>query len=156
MAKENQEEIDFRRILHAFVSTAALGIAIFITMWIIDYANKQLQTTILSNINFFLTNSWPIIIGFVLLIQIWEYIYPIRTEKLKYLNPLINAVSILFGLWLVVVFIDGLRFFNQNAQVDLIMAFPAQLFFTQIYWIIGLAILVKYAQFFLKESKTKQ
>jgi len=148
-----KKEIDPKRIIQALFSTAALAFAIFLAVWIIDYFNTEVKMVALTNLVVFLNNNWPIIIGFVLLIQIWEYIYPFYKKWLKYAKPLIDAISLIFGLWLVVVFLNGLRMFNETTQVDFFLRFPHELFFTQLVVVVGLFIFIKYAQFFLYESK---
>jgi len=148
----DQEKVDPKRIAQIIVSTAALAFAIFLAIWIIDYFNKEINMIALTNLNTFLISSWPILVGFVLIIGLWDYLFRFFKKWLKYAKPLVEGAELVFGLWLVVVFFDGIRIFNTNPQVDFFLKFPNELFFTQFIMVALLIIFIKYSQFFLAQK----
>ena len=148
-----KRDLDFKKIVQIILSSAAFAFALFIVMWVIDYFSKEFANVILTNILVFLNENWPVLVGFVLIIQLWEYLYSLYKSRLKYFAPLISSVELIFGLWLVVVFFGGLAPLNINEQVNVILKFINDLFFTQFIVIVLLILFVKYSQFFFYESK---
>ena len=148
-----KKELNFKKVVQIILSSAAFAFALFIVMWIIDYFSKDFSNVILNNILVFLNENWPILVGFVLFIQLWEYLYQLYKNRLKYFAPLVSSVELIFGLWLVVVFFGGLAPLNINEQVNVILKFVNDLFFTQFIVIVLLILFVKYSQFFFYESK---
>ena len=151
--KFDQQKIDPKRIAQVIVSTAALAFAIFLAVWIIEYFNKEINMLALTNLNAFLSSSWPIIVGFVLVIGMWDYLFKFYKKWLKYAKPLVEGAELIFGLWLVVVFFNGLRIFNTNTQVDFFLKFPNELFFSQFIMVSLLIIFIKYSQFFIAQRE---
>jgi len=147
------EKVSAKKIAQIFISSAALGIALLLAIWIIDYFNVELKLVALTNINWFLNAHWMIVVGFVLFIGLWQYLSPFYKKYLTYFQPLVDSIEILFGLWLIVVFLDGLRVFNTSTQAEFFMKFPADLFFNQFVIVVLLVILVKYSQYFLVSNK---
>jgi len=147
------KELDFKKIGQILFSSAAFAFALFIVIWIIDYFVKGMPNVILSNILTFLNGNWPILVGFVVFIQLWDYLYFLYKGMLKYINPLMRSIELIFGVWLVVVFFAGLTPLNLNAQVNVFLVFVNDLFFTQFVVIALLILFVKYSQFFFYESK---
>jgi hypothetical protein len=148
-----KKELDFKKIMHILLSSVAFAFALFIVIWIVDYFSKELSNVILSNILTFLNENWPLLIGFVVFIQLWEYLFKLYKGWLKYIAPLVSSIELIFGLWLVVVFFGGLTQLNLNPQVNIFLEFINQLFFTQFIVIALLILFIKYAQFFFYESK---
>ena len=148
-----KKELDFKKIMQIFLSSAAFAFALFILIWVMDYFSKELSNVILSNILTFLNENWPILIGFVLFIQLWEYLFKLYKGWLKYVAPLVSSIELIFGLWLVVVFFGGLTPLNLNEQVNIFLTFVNELFFTQFVVIALLILFIKYSQFFFYESK---
>ncbi|MFA5931608.1 MAG: hypothetical protein WC821_04850 [archaeon] len=150
----DDKEINFKKLAQIFISSFALAIALFLAIWVIDYLNKELNMVVLTNLSTFLTGNLLIVVGFVLFIGMWDYVYPFYLKWSKYAKPLVDALSLVFGLWLVVVFLGGLVIFNENPQLNLFLKFPSELFFSQLILIVLLFIFIKYSQFFLYESKS--
>jgi hypothetical protein len=65
-----KKELDFKKIMHILLSSVAFAFALFIVIWIVDYFSKELSNVILSNILTFLNENWPLLIGFVVFIQL--------------------------------------------------------------------------------------
>ena len=148
-----ERELDFKRIMQILLSSAAFAFALFIVIWVIEYFSKEISNIFLTNILTFLNENWPLLIGFVLLIQFWDYLYTLYKGWLKYIAPLISSIELIFGLWLVVVFFGGLTPLNLNEQVNVFLTFINELFFTQFVVIALLILFIKYSQFFFYESK---
>lgn len=151
-----KKELDFRRIMQIFLSTGALTLALFIVIWVLDYFVKQMPNVIVSNLLAFLNGNWPILIGFVLFIQLWEYLYKLYKGWLTYGAPLVSSIELIFGLWLVVVFFAGLTPLSISEQVNVFLSFANELFYTQFIVICLLILFIKYAQFFFSESKRNE
>ena len=148
-----KKDLDFKKIFQIILSSVAFSLALFIAMWIIEYFSKEIPNAIITNILVFLNENWPVLVGFVLFIQLWEYLYKLYKMRLKYFAPLVSSVELTFGLWLVVIFFAGLAPLNINEQVNIILNFINDLFFTQFVIIVLLILVVKYSQFFFYESK---
>ncbi len=148
-----KKELDFKKIGQILFSSAALAFAIFILIWIINYFVKEMPNLILSNILTFLNQNWPILVAFVLLIQLWEYLHFLYKGWLKYLHPLMMSIELIFGIWLVVVILGGLTPLNLNPQVNVFLMFINDLFFTQFVVVSLLILFINYSKFFFYESK---
>lgn len=148
-----KKQLDFKRIMQVFFSSAAFTLALFIAMWVISYFAKEMPNVILSNILTFLADNWPVLAGFVLLVQLWEYLFQIYKGWLKYIAPLMSSIELIFGLWLVVVFLAGLTPLSISEQLNVFLKFANELFFSQFLVIALLILFIKYAQFFFYESK---
>jgi hypothetical protein len=152
----SEDKISAMKIAQVFVSSAALGVAILLAIWIVNYFNVELKLAALTNLSWFMNAYISVIIGFVLLMGLWQYLYPFYKKQLSYFKPLVESVEILFGLWLIVVFLDGLMIFNTNPQLDFFLKFPAQLFHGQFVILSLLVCLVKYSQFFMSASQKEE
>lgn len=152
----NKKELDFKRIMQIFFSSAAFAFAIFIAIWVLDYFVKQMPNVLVSNLLNFLNDNWPILVGFVLLIQLWEYLFKLYKGWLKYIAPLMSSIELIFGFWLVVIFLAGLTPLSISEQLNVFLKFANELFFSQFVVIALLILFVKYAQFFFYESKKEE
>lgn len=150
-----KKEFDFKRVMQIILSTVALVLVIFIAIWIMDYFLVEFPNIVLQNLRNFLNDNWYILAGFVLLKLIWDYLYGLyyKNKILRYVNPLINSIELVFGLWLVVVFLSGLTALSISEQLNVFLKFFSDFFFTQFLIIALLILVIKYAQFFFYESK---
>ncbi|MEK6959322.1 MAG: hypothetical protein AABW59_04730 [archaeon] len=150
---QKRKEFDLQEFLYSLTSTAALAFAVFIAMWVIAYFNETMKNAMLTNLNAFLASSWIVIVGFVLIVSVWEYFYPIYYDKMKYGRPAMLAIEFLFGFWLVAVFLDGLRaFVAPTDQVNIFLTFPFKLFNEQFVMVALLLLFIHYARFFLRKK----
>ncbi len=146
------KEFDIGKVFQILAATMALGLCIFLVIAATDYFNPNSQIPLLANLKEFLNTYWMIIVGFVLLISLWEYIYPLYSKVLKYVKPIIDATSLMFGLWIVSVFLKGLIvFLDQNSQVAIFLNFPHNFFFQQFVVLYLLFTFVGYSKLFLKK-----
>ncbi len=151
-----KKQLDFKKVIQILFSSAAFALALFIVIWVIDYFSKAMPNVIISNILVFLNENWPILVGFVLLIQLWEYLFQLYKGWLKYIAPFISSVELIFGLWLVVVFFAGLTPLSISEQLNVFLKFANELFFSQFLIVALLILFIKYAQFFFYESKKNE
>ena len=143
---------NWKRFAHAFVSTIALAIAIVLAIWIINYFNEFLKMEILTGITDFLVAYGVIIVGMVLLFSVWEYIYPLYKVKLRYVKPLIDAIGLTFGLWIVSVILLGLTVFvGGYPELAPWLSFLNALVLEQFIYIFLLFLFVSYAKFLLND-----
>lgn len=150
MPYDYEDELDIKKIFQVVAASVALALAIFIAVWVIDYFNAVNEMVILTNISIFLKGYWPIITGFVFLISLWDYVYPIYRDKLRYVKPVIEATSIMFGLWLVAIFLKGLMVIaDVGEQAAPFLSFLHDLYFQQFVVLYLLFIFIGYSRFFL-------
>jgi hypothetical protein len=151
----DKKEFDFKKLMQLILSSVALALVIFIIIWILDYFLIEFPNIILQNLKIFLNDNWFILVGFVLLKLIWDYIYGLyyKNKILNYTNPLIDSIELIFGFWLIIVFLSGLTVLSISEQLNVILNFFSDLFFTQFLIIALLVLVVKYSQFFFYESK---
>ncbi len=146
----DDEDLDIKKVFQVIAASVALALAIFIAVWVIDYFNASNNMDILSNISLFLTTYWSVIVGFVFLISLWDYVYPIYRKKLKYVKPIIEATSIMFGLWIVATFLKGLLVIvNVGDQAAPFLTLLHDLYFQQFAVLYLLFIFIGYSRFFL-------
>ncbi len=126
-----KKEFDFKRVMQIILSTVALVLVIFIAIWIMDYFLVEFPNIVLQNLRNFLNDNWYILAGFVLLKLIWDYLYGLyyKNKILRYVNPLINSIELVFGLWLVVVFLSGLTALSISEQLNVFLKFFSDFFF---------------------------
>ncbi|MFA7134033.1 MAG: hypothetical protein WC122_03575 [archaeon] len=151
----DKKEFDFKKLMQLILSSVALALVIFIIIWILDYFLIEFPNIILQNLKIFLNDNWFILVGFVLLKLIWDYIYGLyyKNKILNYTNPLIDSIELIFGFWLIIVFLSGLTVLSISEQLNVFLNFFSDLFFTQFLIIALLVLVVKYSQFFFYESK---
>ncbi|MFA6319757.1 MAG: hypothetical protein WCX66_02430 [archaeon] len=151
----DKKEFDFKKLMQLILSSVALALVIFIIIWILDYFLIEFPNIILQNLKIFLNDNWFILVGFVLLKLIWDYIYGLyyKNKILNYTNPLIDSIELIFGFWLIIVFLSGLTVLSISEQLNVFLKFFSDLFFTQFLIIALLVLVVKYSQFFFYESK---
>jgi len=146
---DSDNEFDLRRVFQVFAASAAMALALFVAVWVIDYFNVVAGIELLTNLSTFIKNNWYIVVGFIFFISIWEYIYPLYSKKLKYVKPIVDATSIMFGLWLVAIFLKGLVVFVEAAsQPALFLGLLHDLYFNQFAIIYLLFIFVGYSKVF--------
>jgi hypothetical protein len=146
-------QFSFKGLAHALVATAAFAVFILILSWVIDYFNSAWQIEVLTNLNIFLVNNWIILVLMVLLFSVWEYLLPVFRRRLRYVKPLIDAIGLMFGLWLVAVILKGLTIFvEEGSEFAITFNFLHEMFFGLFYWLFLLFLFVSYSKFFLKEK----
>jgi len=135
-------------LLHPIISTAALAIAIILVIFIGQYFNEVLNMLWLQALTDFLTTWWFVLIGFVLLVSVWDYIFPFYEDKLQVVKPLIQTIGLVFGLWLVAEFVAALTLLVGE---DFVLQSFRNIFFEFFVWIFLLFLFIKYAQYLLKK-----
>jgi len=147
--------IDIKKILQIVASSVALGLAIYLVTWVLDYLNTSFSIAVISNISLFLKDSWIIIVGFVFIISLWDYLYPMFKEKLTYIKPIIDATSLMFGLWIVAVILKGLTalLVDQAAQISILLNLLQKLYFEQFVVLYILFVLVAYSKLLWIDKK---
>ncbi|MDD3086188.1 MAG: hypothetical protein PHD80_03775, partial [Candidatus ainarchaeum sp.] len=115
----DKKEFDFKKLMQLILSSVALALVIFIIIWILDYFLIEFPNIILQNLKIFLNDNWFILVGFVLLKLIWDYIYGLyyKNKILNYTNPLIDSIELIFGFWLIIVFLSGLTVLSISEQL---------------------------------------
>ena len=141
-------------ILHPVLKAAAFSIALILVMFIAEYYNSALGVDWIGGLVGFLKTYWAIISGFVLLVSVWDYLYPFYKDKnyAKYMKPLIDSVGLTFGLWLVVEFIAALAYFLPDANAIFLLGSFRDIFFIYFVWIFLLFMFINYARLFLEEK----
>jgi hypothetical protein len=153
IGNNNEKSFSWKRFFHTFVSSAALAVTLLIAIWIIDYFNAGLQLEFLSKINGFLITFWWVLAAFVLLISLWDYLFTLFHKKLKYFKPLIDAIGLIFGFWLVASILYGLTFFVQpESNIILFLTFMHDIFYQLNILLFLLFLLVSYAKFLLSDK----
>jgi hypothetical protein len=149
---------DFKRVMQILLSSAAMALVIFIVIWVLEYFSKEISNVVLTNFKVFLVDNWPIIVGFVFIKLLWDYLHGLyyKNKAIQYTAPLIVSIELIFGFWLVVVFLSGLTALSISEQVNVFLNFAKELFFAQFLVIALLILVVKYAQFFFSESKRNE
>jgi hypothetical protein len=150
----SEVSFSFKSFAHAFVSSAALAIMLLIVIWVINYFNYSIQMEVLSNLNLFLISNWYILVNFTLLISIWDYLYPLYKRKLNYVKPLIDSIGLIFGFWLVAIFLYGLKVFVDpfNEVLHLALNFMHDVFFELNILLFLLFLFVSYAKFLIQKK----
>lgn len=149
---QKSKEFSFGKVFQIIAATLALGLAIFLAIAILDYFGPSLQIPALININEFLKMYWFIIVGYVLLISLWDYFYELYKKQLKYVKPIVDGTSLMFGLWIVVIFLKGLIvFLDPSSQTALFLNFPYDFYVQQFVILYLLFIFVGYSKLFLKK-----
>ena len=134
------------------VSSAALAVAILILIWIINYFNEGLKLEVLTGISGFLTTFWWVIVAFVLLISMWDYLYSLYKPKLIYINPLIDSIGLFFGFWLVASILYGLKFFIEPENVaNLFLSIMHDIFYQLNILLFLLFLFISYGKFLLQK-----
>lgn len=145
----SDNEFDLRRLFQIFAASAAMALALFVAVWVVDYFNVTAGLDLLTNLSTFIKSNWYIVVGFIFFISIWEYIYPMYSKKLKYVKPIVDATSLMFGLWLVAIFLKGLAVFVEaSSPPALFLGLLHDLYFTQFAVIYLLFIFVGYSKVF--------
>ncbi|NMA44904.1 MAG: hypothetical protein GX950_03790 [Candidatus Diapherotrites archaeon] len=146
------DEFSFGKVFQIIASTLALGLVIFLIVAALDYFGPNLQIPVIINIKEFLKLYWFIIVGYVLLISFWDYFYELYKKQLVYIKPIIDGTSLMFGLWLVVVFLKGLIvFLDPTSQTATFLTFPHDFYMAQFVIIYLLFIFVGYSKLFLRK-----
>lgn len=149
---QRDKEFSVGKVFQILTATFALGLAIFLVIAVLDYFETSLNLDILLNLKEFLKNYWFILVGFVLLISFWDYFYLLYKKQLKYVKPLIDATSLMFGLWIVVVFLKGLIvFLEAGSQITIFLNFPHDFYFQYFVIIYLLFICIGYSKIFLRK-----
>jgi hypothetical protein len=153
--QDYEPEIDLRKIGQIIASSVALGLAIYLLTWVLDYLNTSFSIAILSNVSVFLKGALYVFIVFVLLIGLWDYLFPKFEEKLKYIKPLVDATSLMFGLWLVAIFFKGLTVLivDSASQIVVILTLLQKLYFEQFAVLYILFILIAYSKMLFMDKK---
>ena len=151
-----KKEFDFKGLAYPLLRTIALAVAIFIAIWVLNYF-APMKVPVMENLLVFLTNNWYYVVGFVLLVSVWEYVYPLYYKQLKYGAPAIEAISLLFGFWLVAIFLWGMKVFTASSpEVSTMLQFIGDFFFALEIPIFILFLVVTYARFFMKEKEREE
>ena len=146
------QEFSFKKFAHAIVSSVAFAIALLVVMWIINYFNVTAQIEVLTSILDFLNAYWIVLVAFVLLISLWDYLYSVYKSKLKYIKPAIDAIGILFGLWIIAIILYGLRVFTETTNpINVFLEFLHTIFYEQTLLLFLLFLFISYSKFFLKD-----
>ena len=87
-----------------------------------------------------------VIAGFVVLISIWDYLYPFYRDKqaAKYTKPLMDSVGLTFGLWLVLEFVARLAYFVPDPATSVFLTTGLDMFFKFFALIFVLILLINY------------
>ena len=73
-------------------------------------------------------------------------------KQLKYVKTIVDGTSLMFGLWIVVVFLKGLIvFLDPTSQTALFLNFPYDFYVQQFVILYLLFIFVGYSKLFLKK-----
>jgi hypothetical protein len=146
-----REEFNWKEFFHAFVSSAALAVALLISIWVIEYFNESLNLEILTKLAGFLETFWWVIVAFVLLISLWDYVYSLYKPKLKYAKPLIDSIGLFFGFWLIASLFYGLTYFVEPGNVAILFLTIMHDVFYQLNILLFLLFLfISYGNFLLK------
>lgn len=149
---QRSKEFSFGKVFQIITSTLALGLAIFLIVAILDYFGPSLQIPVVINIKDFLKLYWFIIVGYVLLISFWDYFHELYKKQLTYVKPIIDGTSLMFGLWIVVIFLKGLIvFLDPTSQTAIFLNFPHDFYLQQFVILYLLFIFVGYSKLFLKK-----
>jgi hypothetical protein len=142
-------------LLHPVLKAAAFSIGLVLVMFIAGYYNETLGLDWVSGLVAFLGQYWAIISGFVLLISVWDYLFPFFRDKnfAKYMKPLVDSTGVVFGLWLVVEFVAALAYFIPDASAIQLLESFKEIFFIYFVWIFLLIIFVNYAKIMLDENR---
>ncbi len=149
----SEKSFSWKKFFHAFISSAALAVALLITIWVINYFNAGLNQPVLAGINDFLIWNWWVLVAFVLLISLWDYFFKLYKQKLRYVKPLIDAIGLIFGFWLVALILYGLKAFVDPADgINLFLNFMHDVFFQLHILLFLLFLFVSYAKFLLTDK----
>jgi hypothetical protein len=94
-----------------------------------------------------------VIVAFVLLISLWDYLYSLYKPKLVYINPLIDSIGVFFGFWLVASILYGLKFFVEPENVaNLFLSVMHDIFYQLNILLFLLFLFVSYGKFLLQKK----
>lgn len=149
----SERQFSVKKFLRAFVAAGAMAIFLLLLMWVIEYFNPANENIILTKLNLFLVENWLFIVGFILIISVWEYLYGVfKTTKIRYLAPLLDAFGIFFALWLIAVILRGLILFvTADSPFIPVLRFLYDLVYSQPVLIFVFLILVFYSNFLLTD-----
>lgn len=149
----NSKKFSFKKFLQPIVGAGVLAVFLLILIWIFDYLNSELNNFVIFHLHEFFVYNWFYIVGFVLIIGIWDYLYKtFKDSFLRYFAPLFDAFGIFFAIWIISVILNGLRIFIESeSQLNLFFSFLHELFYSQPILLALLLILMYYSKFFLKD-----
>ncbi|MDD3083643.1 MAG: hypothetical protein PHP82_01335 [Candidatus ainarchaeum sp.] len=129
-----------------------MAIFFLILIWVIEYFNPAGENIILNHLNLFLLNNWIIIVLFVLIMGVWDYLYRIfGNSRLRYFAPFFDSIGTFFAFWVIGIIFNGLRLFIESDNpLNIFLAFLHDLVYGQTVLLFLLILFALYSKFFLK------
>lgn len=154
--EESYLELKFswKKFIQSFFPAIIIALIIFVLIWAGNYFDPLGENIFLTSFSSFLSNNWLVIILFILVLSVWEYIFKVfRKTKLRYIAPFFDSVGMFFGFWIIALIFYGLKLFIEATELHIFFSFLHDFFYDQTILLFCLIIIINYSNFFLKDRK---